>query len=95
MDSGEGRKWGQRTPERYRDRCSCTVLYARGEDVLKGLEVDVHCCARAPSVGNWRHCDVMDCGLSYFRHFEKEDSSLRLGVIDFDMTGGVAVNSNP
>ena len=31
---------GKHTPERYRDRCSWTVLYVRDWDVLKDLDVE-------------------------------------------------------
>ena len=86
----------QHTPERYRDRCSCTVLYFRVGDVLNDL---------APVVGAGRRhdCDVLlgragvvivdSCWhcrekwevFSDLRERENVERRPRLGTNDFDI----------
>jgi hypothetical protein len=83
---------GRRTPERYLDRCSCTVLYGLEELVLNGLDVERrHDCAsvlkaaRGAKPDNWRHCDEKKCECSYLRERENFERRDWLGTKDLDM----------
>jgi hypothetical protein len=88
------------TPDRYRDRCSCTVLYALEDEELNcrmgELELGLdrrHCWRRGRAIEvideNLLHCALRKGLFSFFRALEKEEIRFRLGTMFFAMIAAV------